>query len=344
MFFSIIVPTYNPGDLLTRLLESLTCNNCVNDMEIILADDCSTEPYDDILENYSQLNIRIIKNESHQGFPRLGRSNGLKAATGKWITFLDQDDYFVAETFDKMKNYIHGMQATNFIVTDLAITDMGRLKKVDTPMNWTHGKFYEKAFLEKFDVKYPEVNYCEDIGLSVTLDIIKELYNISYYKYPEMFYIWNRSEHSLSEQDIYSYNSLPDYMLICMGLYLDAYGKLNEDERAQHLQFFQSASLIGLLHIFFSTQEYYASNAGINFDPAPDDINNYTPLMKEYYLRFKHLFNYNNNKHLMEHVYNLPDCKELYYHTRAEDLLHVQFVEMISFYDWITKIIDPDDE
>ena len=63
MFFSIIIPTYNPNTCLTKLLESIDSNYCIDDIEIIISDDCSTESFDDLLTPFSHLNIRKIVND-----------------------------------------------------------------------------------------------------------------------------------------------------------------------------------------------------------------------------------------------------------------------------------------
>lgn len=76
MLFSIIIPTYNPGEYLDRMLASINRNFCIQDMEIILADDCSDEDLNIYKEHYPELTIHIIKNDKHYGFPRHGRQNG----------------------------------------------------------------------------------------------------------------------------------------------------------------------------------------------------------------------------------------------------------------------------
>lgn len=82
MLFSIVVPIYNPGDCLKRLLTSIDTNYCIDDIEVILSDDLSTEPFDDLIEDFNNLTIKIIKNDKHYGFPRAGRQHGLEEAKG----------------------------------------------------------------------------------------------------------------------------------------------------------------------------------------------------------------------------------------------------------------------
>ena len=89
MFFSVIIPTYNPDDKIVVLLNSIIANQCKDEIEVILADDCSTIDLNNIIEIYPELNIKIIVNQKHAGFPRMGRQNGLDAAQGEWITFAD---------------------------------------------------------------------------------------------------------------------------------------------------------------------------------------------------------------------------------------------------------------
>ena len=63
--FSIIISCYNSSKTIERLLESLCKQELTKDeLEIIISDDCSTEPYDDIVNEYKdKLNIKKVKTE-----------------------------------------------------------------------------------------------------------------------------------------------------------------------------------------------------------------------------------------------------------------------------------------
>jgi len=89
---SIIIPHRNIPLLLKRCLDSIPDRN---DLQVIVVDDCSDyEPLDveflkkTIKIRFELYKIPILKGAGH------ARNEGLKHAKGKWITFLDADDYF----------------------------------------------------------------------------------------------------------------------------------------------------------------------------------------------------------------------------------------------------------
>lgn len=93
---SIITPNYNSFHLLTRSLDQFKRWNNVN-IEWIIVDDCSTDDSYIKLKEYKKqnvgLNINIYQNESNSG-PGVARNLGVKMSHGKYITFLDSDDFF----------------------------------------------------------------------------------------------------------------------------------------------------------------------------------------------------------------------------------------------------------
>ena len=90
--FSIIVPVYNCQDYIARCIESVLNQN-TKDMELILINDGSTDNTKEIIKQYAKENelIKII-NKKNAGVSR-ARNDGLKKATGKYVLFLDADDY-----------------------------------------------------------------------------------------------------------------------------------------------------------------------------------------------------------------------------------------------------------
>jgi len=92
MFFSIIVPMYNVEKYLSKCIESIL-NQHYKDMEIIIIDDKSTDNSLSIAEKYEKYkNIKIISKERNSGLSE-SRNIGIREARGKYIIFLDSDDY-----------------------------------------------------------------------------------------------------------------------------------------------------------------------------------------------------------------------------------------------------------
>ena len=101
-FFSIIIPLYNREKTISRAIESILNQN-FQDFEIIVVDDCSTDHSAEIVHKLKVLDARIkyIKNEKNQE-RCISRNKGIQIALGKYICFLDSDDYHLPihlETF-----------------------------------------------------------------------------------------------------------------------------------------------------------------------------------------------------------------------------------------------------
>jgi glycosyltransferase involved in cell wall biosynthesis len=66
-------------------------------MEIIVVDDCSHPPFPLAPDIAANPNVRLIRNEKNGG-ESVARNNGVAAAKGAWIAFLDSDDYWLVDT------------------------------------------------------------------------------------------------------------------------------------------------------------------------------------------------------------------------------------------------------
>lgn len=111
VYFSIIVPVYNTEKYLSRCLDSIVYQS-FDDMEIIIVDDCSEGNCFEIVEEYQKnnrinKNIKYIRNEENLG-SAWSRLNGLSEATGKYIHFVDSDDWVEKECYQKIYKYLAG--------------------------------------------------------------------------------------------------------------------------------------------------------------------------------------------------------------------------------------------
>ena len=83
---SIIIPAYNAENYIEKCLNSIEDKDSI---EIIVINDGSTDKTMEILNKYK--NIKIINNTNHG--VSYSRNSGLKVASGKYIMFVDSDDY-----------------------------------------------------------------------------------------------------------------------------------------------------------------------------------------------------------------------------------------------------------
>ena len=87
---SIIVPIYNASKYLKKCLDSLV-NQTKKELEFILINDGSTDDSESIIKSYEDDRIKYFKRSNH-GIGKT-RNFGINKSTGKYIMFLDSDDY-----------------------------------------------------------------------------------------------------------------------------------------------------------------------------------------------------------------------------------------------------------
>lgn len=102
---SVIVPVYNVENYLEKCLNSLV-NQTLKDLEVIIVNDGSTDDSLKIAKKYEKKYPNILKVYTKEnGGLSDARNFGLKYAHGKYISFVDSDDYVKDDMFLKVYNY-----------------------------------------------------------------------------------------------------------------------------------------------------------------------------------------------------------------------------------------------
>lgn len=98
---SVIIPAYNAAETIERCLDSLRRQK-LRDIEIIVVDDGSTDNTPDVLAKYvaHDARIRVIRQEN--AYIGAARNKGLKHAKGKYVGFVDSDDYVSEDFYEKL--------------------------------------------------------------------------------------------------------------------------------------------------------------------------------------------------------------------------------------------------
>ena len=99
---SVIIPVYNVEEYIEECLESIINQTIgINNIEVIIIDDCSTDNTLNIVEKYAETypSIKLMCQEINKG-PGPARNLGIENATGEYITFLDGDDYISTNTYE----------------------------------------------------------------------------------------------------------------------------------------------------------------------------------------------------------------------------------------------------
>ncbi len=104
--FSIIVPAYNSGTFIKKCIESVL-EQTYPDFELILVDDGSKDDTFDICNSYSKCDSRIRVVHQANGGHTSARNKGLKLSVGKYIVFLDSDDWLNTRTLEICREHIY---------------------------------------------------------------------------------------------------------------------------------------------------------------------------------------------------------------------------------------------
>lgn len=140
---SIIIPVYNAEKYLEKCLNSILNQNYTN-FEVVLVNDGSKDNSKNICEQYSKKDPRVIFFDKENEGVSLTRNFGITKAKGKYITFVDADDWLEKEAYEKAFNILE----ENYDI-DLLVYNFNYYKK-----NKIENKYAPETFiLENEEIK-----------------------------------------------------------------------------------------------------------------------------------------------------------------------------------------------
>ena len=170
-FFSIVIPVFNTEKFIKKCVQSVLNQN-FNDLEIILINDYSKDKSGKICKELSIKNpnkLKFVQNKKNLGVST-SRNIGLNIANGKYIIFLDSDDYLIKNSLNylykkiKLKNY-----------PEVIFNHIVQKKEPKTNLNilkyFGEKKLFKKQFLSKTIKKNFILNECWRIVVSKDLII-----------------------------------------------------------------------------------------------------------------------------------------------------------------------------
>jgi glycosyltransferase involved in cell wall biosynthesis len=90
---TVIIPSYNDAHFLGQAVQSVL-NQAWTNFEIIIVDDGSQDNTEEVAKSFRDSRIRYVRHEQNKGLSA-ARNTGLRHARGRYIAFLDADDYFL---------------------------------------------------------------------------------------------------------------------------------------------------------------------------------------------------------------------------------------------------------
>lgn len=195
---SVIVPIYNVEKYLERCMDSIM-NQSYENFEVICVNDCSPDGSREILRKYEEKwgnKITVLDNKMNMGLGK-SRERGIANANGKWLLFVDSDDYI---SLDYIASYLEKAEEGQYdIVAGGYIRDIdGKHRRHKIAYNLNNmitypiacAKMFRKEFLIENSIVFSDIRCGEDIYFSLQL-----LYygaKIDFINYNGYYYFFNR--------------------------------------------------------------------------------------------------------------------------------------------------------
>lgn len=178
---SIIVPAYNSEDTIRRCLDSILKQTYEN-IEIIIVNDGSTDSTEAICSQYAALSDKIyLYNQKNQGVSA-ARNCGMAKATGKYLQFVDADDYIEANMTERLVSAagkegnwvicgcLSDTADTCTVIKTSAPERMNRIETLralvepDSIRGYLVNKLFENEILKKYNLHMrTDIFVCEDL-------------------------------------------------------------------------------------------------------------------------------------------------------------------------------------
>lgn len=331
-WLTIVIPCYNSGSSLPNLLDSIVAQNMNDDIEVVLSDDWSTKPYQDVVEKYKDiLCIKQIKTDYNFG-PGNTREKGVSIATGEWVMFADHDDEFIPNTFMDCKKAIKESGEKYYAIANFYEQDpvtKKKLSEMKKTKNWNHAKFYNLDNLwHAYDIHFKkDLTSHEDIYISSQINCaMMDCQNGQPLYIDKFIYIWNKKDNSISRQEYGGHEFLEvfykDYIESTGTPYLDNYEKGIIDKGYALVN---TVQILG--YCYFYMQGFIFHQGYENYFRENETW------AREYLVRLKEVMNVTNNDILGLMMYN--NC-HLYLETKkTANLATGPIIEFMSFKDWL---------
>ena len=98
---SIITPVYQAEKFLKKCVDSILVQS-FSDWELLLIDDGSTDKSGEICQAYAQADPRVRYHKKNNGGVSSARNLGVKLAKGKYLTFVDSDDFAAEDLLETL--------------------------------------------------------------------------------------------------------------------------------------------------------------------------------------------------------------------------------------------------
>lgn len=256
---SIIIPIFNAEKILPSCLDSIL-NQTFKDLEIILINDGSTDNSQEVIDFYKKKYPKIIKSYSQENSGiAITRNRGIKYSEGKYLFFIDNDDYIDNNYIETFVNEIEEKNCDVVIGGYRRVTEDGKLLFQKEPINspWSKymfitpwGRVYKKESLVKNNLLFLDMNIGEDVGLNIIVNLKLKVGTIPYTGYN-----WVNKKSSISNTLHKGMKSNVDFLPLLTRITEDAKSiKITNEEKSLFEYFIIKTSIYYILHSGRKTQ------------------------------------------------------------------------------------------
>lgn len=229
---SVIIPIYNVEDYLVKCLDSVLAQS-FKDYECILVNDGSKDNSAKIAQNYVSKDERFKLINKENGGLSDARNAGLEVAVGKYVYFLDSDDFIEPTLFEKcidklektktsmvifdVYQYFQAKDYKEIIVSSLKddqVYDLYANKEIIVKvLNAAWNKMYARSLFVNNGIKFPFGCYYEDLG--TTFRLMLKARHISFINEPLYNYLADRPGNISQEFNFKAYHILDMVKINC---------------------------------------------------------------------------------------------------------------------------------
>lgn len=124
---SIILPTYNRGEMLKNTINSVIFQTYAN-WELIIVDDASNDNTEEIVKKINDKRIRYVRNEKNSG-SNYSRNRGAALASGEFLAFIDSDNEWLPEKLEKQVCQFEKKNELDLVFCKVLVKD-GELERI----------------------------------------------------------------------------------------------------------------------------------------------------------------------------------------------------------------------
>lgn len=209
IMYSFIVPVYNVETYLEMCISSLICQKSEYQYEIIIIDDGSKDASRQIAQKYANYHSNIkLYHQKNSGLS-VARNVGIFYASGKWIIFVDSDDYLEQNFLEKVDQSIGKLTQKDIIIVDNLLLFEDKSTYVEQAVKEKKrrtghllndilplacGKVISKDLIKKYQLYFPENIHYEDMALFPVMAVqLNKCFWIN-----EPLYIYRQRQDSIS--------------------------------------------------------------------------------------------------------------------------------------------------